>query len=101
MKIHTTPLLFSLDDYMLPCANKKFFGVECPGCGIQRSIALLFQGDFWGAFVMYPAIYSLILLLGFLLVDNFYSIKYANPIIITLMSLTVFLIVTNYIFKFL
>ncbi|MEH6680897.1 MAG: DUF2752 domain-containing protein [Sediminicola sp.] len=100
MKIQSISLLFSLDDYMLPCANKKIFGVECPGCGIQRSISLLLQGDLWGAFLMYPAIYTLILLMGFLLVDNFYSIKYANSIIITLMSLTVLLIVTNYILKF-
>ncbi len=86
---------------MLPCLSKKIFGVDCPGCGIQRSIALLLQGDFNGAFKMYPAIYALILLFGFLLVDHFYSIKFANKIVITLSTISVSLILANYLFKFL
>jgi len=94
-------IFLQLEDYMLPCFSKKIFGVDCPGCGIQRSIALLFQGEFVAAFKMYPAIYSLLMLFGFLLIDQFYVIKYSNKIIITLTSITVFLILTNYIFKFL
>lgn len=85
---------------MLPCFSKKIFGIDCPGCGIQRSVALIFQGEFVAAFQMYPAIYTLILLLGFLLVDNFYKIKFSNVVIITLTSTTVLLILTNYILKF-
>ena len=46
---------------MLPCMNKYFFGIDCPGCGLQRAIALLFQGEFTGAFEMFPAIYPMIL----------------------------------------
>tara|TARA_R110000868_G_scaffold222573_1_gene474436 strand:+ start:3519 stop:3818 length:300 start_codon:yes stop_codon:yes gene_type:complete len=94
-------IFLHIEDYMLPCFSKKIFGVDCPGCGIQRSIALIFNGEFIAAFKMYPAIYSMILLFGFLLVDNFYSIKYSSKIIITLTTITVFLILTNYILKFL
>ncbi|MGS0524465.1 DUF2752 domain-containing protein [Zobellia nedashkovskayae] len=32
---------------MLPCLNKKLFGIDCPGCGLQRSIVLFFKGRFW------------------------------------------------------
>jgi hypothetical protein len=52
-----------LETYMLPCLNKKIFGVDCLGCGMQRSISLLLKGDFVAAFYMYPAIYPLLLLL--------------------------------------
>lgn len=45
---------------MLPCLNKKLFGVECMGCGTQRAFLLLFDGDFVGAFKMFPALYTLI-----------------------------------------
>tara|TARA_R110002050_G_scaffold267266_2_gene408900 strand:+ start:53099 stop:53398 length:300 start_codon:yes stop_codon:yes gene_type:complete len=90
-----------IEDYMLPCFSKKIFGLDCPGCGIQRAVALIFQGDFIAAFKMYPAIYALLLLLGFLLVDNFYPMKFANKIIITLTTITVVLILINYILKFL
>ena len=48
---------------MLPCLNKYLFGFDCPGCGMQRSIALLLQADLPGATQMFPAIYTTILLL--------------------------------------
>jgi len=92
--------LFLAEDFMLPCLNKKFFGIECPGCGAQRSFSLLFQGEFVEAFQMYPAIFTIIPLLGFLLADSFFKIRYANRIIIALMILSVILILGNYIIKF-
>ncbi|EAR00925.1 DUF2752 domain-containing protein [Maribacter sp. HTCC2170] len=93
-------LLFLMEDYMLPCLNKKFFGVVCPGCGAQRSFSLLLQGEFVEAFQMYPATFTIIPLLGFLLADNFFNIKYANKITIALMVSSVVLILGNYILKF-
>ena len=47
---------------MLPCLSKKFFGVDCFGCGSQRALLLLFKGEFKAAFFMFPAIYTLVLL---------------------------------------
>ena len=46
---------------MLPCMNKQFFGIECPGCGTQRAIAFLLEGEFYEALKIYPAIYTLLL----------------------------------------
>ncbi|WP_310733893.1 MULTISPECIES: DUF2752 domain-containing protein [Cellulophaga] len=85
---------------MLPCFSKKILGVDCPGCGIQRSVALILHGEFGAAFKMYPAIYTLLLLFGFLLYSSFYTVKYSNKITITLTTITVFLILINYILKF-
>ncbi|WP_338424060.1 DUF2752 domain-containing protein [Galbibacter pacificus] len=84
---------------MLPCLNKKLFGVECLGCGIQRSVALIFQGEFMAAFKMYPAIYTLILLFIYLGFNNFYKIRYANKILVFLLVLNFAIIVGNYILK--
>lgn len=50
-----------MEEHMLPCMNKQLFGVECPGCGTQRAIAFLLEGEFWEAFKMFPAIYTLAL----------------------------------------
>ncbi|CAM4060091.1 DUF2752 domain-containing protein [Flavobacterium sinopsychrotolerans] len=55
-----------LEKYMLPCLSKMLFGVECLGCGFQRGFLLLLQGDFGGAFKMYPAIFTTLLFLGIL-----------------------------------
>lgn len=87
------------EDGLIPCMNKQLLGVECPGCGIQRSVLLLFEGEFKAAFLMYPAIYPLILLMLFLLADQFIKIKYANIISIVLMVTTVVLILTNFLYK--
>ncbi|WP_245731371.1 DUF2752 domain-containing protein [Kriegella aquimaris] len=84
---------------MLPCITKKLFDFDCPGCGLQRSVVLLLKGDFIGAFEMYPAIYSIVLLFSFLLINNFTTIKYANKITILLMISSVVLILGNFILK--
>lgn len=51
---------------MIPCMSKKLFGLDCPGCGMQRSVAMLFKGDFADAFYMFPAIYTTIPLFLFI-----------------------------------
>ncbi|AWG26568.1 DUF2752 domain-containing protein [Flavobacterium kingsejongi] len=56
----------ALEYYMIPCMNKKLFGVDCMGCGIQRSFLLIIRGDFSAAFHMYPPIYTLLLFFGVL-----------------------------------
>jgi len=55
-----------LEKFMLPCLFKTLFGIECLGCGFQRALFLLFQGQFLAAFKMYPALYSTLLFLGFI-----------------------------------
>lgn len=100
MKMISMVFVLHIEEYMLPCFTKKIFGVDCPGCGLQRSMAFLLKGDFASAFEMYPAIFTIILLLGFLLADTFFKIKHANKISITLMISSVVLILTNYILKF-
>ncbi|MEP0266135.1 DUF2752 domain-containing protein [Dokdonia sp.] len=88
-----------MEEYMLPCLNKKYLGFECMGCGIQRSVALLFRGEFIDAFLMYPGIYPLISLLGFLIINQFVTLKYANKTIIFLAILTVATIIISYLIK--
>lgn len=88
-----------MEEYMLPCLNKKYLGFECMGCGLQRSIALFFRGEFVDAFYMYPAIYPLILLLGVLIANQFINFKFANKSIIILAILTVSTMIISYIIK--
>lgn len=84
---------------MLPCLNKQLFGIDCPGCGLQRSFMLLCKGDFAGAFHLYPAIYTLVPLCGFLLITFFYPFKNDGKIKIGLAILNVLVIVISYIVK--
>lgn len=99
MQVQLFVFFLKIEDFMLPCMNKKLFGIECPGCGLQRSVMLLLKGDFVGAFHMYPAIYPLIFLTAVLITNRFLNIKYYNTLVITLSIASVFLIITNYIIK--
>ncbi len=91
--------LLVLEDFMLPCLNKKLFGIDCPGCGLQRSVGLLIKGDFTAAFHMYPAIYSIIVLLLFLISGIFVKTKYDNFIKIFLIVSNAVIIAGSYILK--
>ena len=97
----TKPILFlsGMEDYMLPCLNKKFLGVDCPGCGIQRSASLLLQGEFTAAFHMFPAIYTLVPLFILILCSKVFQLKIDDRFIIVLAIASVALILINFIYK--
>ena len=92
-------LLSNPEDYMLPCLSKQILGLECFGCGLQRSVVLLFQGEFIAAFKMYPAIYTLFALGAFFIYSFFFKIKYNEKIKITLVVLNIAIIVISYLIK--
>ncbi|WNH09967.1 DUF2752 domain-containing protein [Thalassobellus suaedae] len=89
----------SPEEYMLPCLNKKIFGIECMGCGMQRSGLLVIKGEFVDAFYMYPAIYTLILLFGFIALNTFKNFKYAHKTILILAVLNAVIIIGSFIIK--
>ncbi|WNH12039.1 DUF2752 domain-containing protein [Thalassobellus suaedae] len=89
----------SPEEYMLPCLNKKFFGIECMGCGMQRSGLLVIKGEFVDAFYMYPAIYTLILLFGFIALNTFKNYKYGHKTILILAVLNAVIIIGSFIIK--
>lgn len=92
-------LLATPEDYMLPCLTKTLFGVECFGCGLQRAVLLIFQGEFVAAFQMYPAIYTLILLFALIFIRNLVRIPHYSKILYILVIINLALIVGNYFLK--
>ncbi|WP_251805091.1 DUF2752 domain-containing protein [Arenibacter sp. TNZ] len=79
--------------------NKQIFGIECPGCGIQRSISYLLDGNFIDALKIYPAIYTLILLVGFVGASLMFNFKNSFKIKIYLLYLNAGIIIISYIYK--
>ncbi|MFD2607193.1 DUF2752 domain-containing protein [Euzebyella marina] len=100
MKIQLTHFFLAIEDYMLPCLTKRIFGVDCPGCGMQRSLLALFSGDFVTAFKMYPAIYAIVPLFIFLSLSSFSNLKISNKIIVFFTAASIVMILGNYILKF-
>ena len=86
-----------MEEYMLPCLNKKLLGFECFGCGIQRALALILDGEFIDAFYMYPAIYTLILLFGIIVINAFKNFRFGIKIISILAILNAVIMVTSFV----
>lgn len=49
---------------MLTCPSKYFLGVDCPGCGAQRSAISLMHGDMADSLALYPGLIPFLLFLG-------------------------------------
>lgn len=92
-------LLKSLEDYMLPCVNKTLFGYECMGCGLQRSTVLLLRGQVVESFLMYPGLYTLMALFGFIALNTVKNFKNGTKIIAILAILNVVVIIISYLLK--
>lgn len=90
----------SLTDYLIPCLTKKFFGIECYGCGAQRAMLLVFHGKFAEASHLYPAIFPLILFF-FVVILNFCDKKRRyDKILLSLGILNVIIIIASYYFRY-
>jgi hypothetical protein len=89
----------NLEDYMIPCLTKKLFGIDCLGCGIQRALVLLVQGDFAGAFNMYPAVYSMLLFFLTIAINHFDQKRNYHYVIVTLGIITAITMVVSYLYK--
>lgn len=90
-----------MEEYMLPCLSKKLFGIDCFGCGIQRAVLLLFQGEFEAAFYMYPAIYSMFLFFLFIGINFLDKTRNYHKIIVAFGIITAIMMVTSYFYKLL
>ena len=50
-------------NYLLPCAYKSLFGIDCPICGFQRALVWLLKGDFTQSFSIYPPLLPVVFLM--------------------------------------
>jgi len=85
---------------MLSCQWKKV-GVECMGCGMQRAIIHLLKGEFADAFYMYPAIYTLGIMMIFLALHLKFNFVKGHLVLKWLFILNILIIIVNYIYKLL
>ncbi len=88
-----------MDEYMIPCMNKKLFGFDCLGCGTQRAFSLLLKGDLAGAFHMFPAIYTTLLLFGFIALHLIDKNRNYHKVIIGLAITNAVIMIISYIYK--
>ncbi|GGI28831.1 DUF2752 domain-containing protein [Pedobacter mendelii] len=88
-----------LNQHLLTCPFKSHFGIDCPGCGFQRSAIALVKGNFIDSLKFYPATFPLIFLIVFTLIHIKIDFKFGAQFIKILFIGIVVIILINYIYK--
>ena len=93
-------LISWLQNHLIPCPFKYITGIDCPGCGFQRSVIALIQGDFYKSLTLYPAAIPLILLAMYIAADGYFKLDNSGNILKrTLFMVVGLLIIGSYCYK--
>ncbi|MDP9047591.1 MAG: DUF2752 domain-containing protein [Bacteroidota bacterium] len=70
-----------LQDHLLPCPFKYLTGIDCPGCGFQRSVIALIQGNLYKSLQLYPAAIPLMLFFAYGIADKYLKLDTATNVV--------------------
>jgi Protein of unknown function (DUF2752) len=88
-----------LQNHLLTCPFKKLTGIDCPGCGFQRSVIALIKGNLRESVHLYPAAIPLLVTALFVLLALTLHIDRRGIAQKTLYMLTGSVIAISYIVK--
>ena len=88
-----------LEKRQLPCFYKSAFGIECPGCGMQRALIALLRGNLADSIRLYPALIPTITMLALLVVHIFAPLKHGARWLLRLFVVNAVIIVFSYLYK--
>lgn len=76
LRLFCSRLLFVnwLQNNLLSCPFKYFTGIDCPGCGFQRAVMALIQGQWRASFLLYPPTIPLLLFFLYGIADAFFKL---------------------------
>lgn len=92
-------LLKWLEEHQLPCFYKRFFGIECPGCGMQRSFIALLKGELLESFYLFPALIPLLFMLVVLVLHLIFKFSFGPVLLKWLFILTALIITISFFYK--
>ena len=75
------------------------FGMDCPGCGLQRSLVLLAKGQVNDAFHMYPAVFTTVLFFMFVGLHFIDRKRNYHQLMIIFAAVNVFIMLFAYFYK--
>ncbi|ARS42792.1 hypothetical protein CA265_25260 [Sphingobacteriaceae bacterium GW460-11-11-14-LB5] len=85
--------------HLFSCPFKAHFGIDCPGCGLQRSVLALLRGDIIASFKFYPATIPLIFVVVFTIIHLKVDFKFGAQLIKIVFAGVAVIILINYIYK--
>lgn len=84
---------------MFACPSAKYLHLQCPGCGLQRSVLLLLNGQFTDSIRMHPAAVPLLVLLLFLPLHLRFRFRRGAAVLIGLQGLVASLSFGLYVYR--
>lgn len=84
---------------MLTCSFKSLTGFDCPGCGNQRALIALLQGDIKASVQLYPALIFQLVTIIYTIAHIFFSFRKGARNIIILFSTTMAITIGYYIYR--
>jgi hypothetical protein len=94
-------LIAWLESHFLACPYKKYFNIDCMGCGMQRSFIELLKGNFTESFYLYPALLPLMLMLLILPLHLIFKFKRGASTLKNLFIFNIGIVVISYVIKIL
>jgi len=89
-----------LQNRLLRCPFKYLTGIDCPGCGFQRAVLALIQGNFHQSIALYPPAIPLILFFIYGIADAIFKLDNStNTFKKSFFVLTGSIVLVNYAFK--
>lgn len=86
---------------MIECHWKSKYGIDCFGCGFQRSLNLLLEGEFLESFKMYPALVPVIFTFIYTALHLKFKFKNGARHIVIFFSSAVIIMLVSYFYKLL
>lgn len=84
---------------MMDCPYKKYFDVDCMGCGMQRSFVALLKGNFVDSFYYYPALLPMLVMFLFLVLHLTFKFKKGAKWLMYLFVFNMATVVISYVIK--
>jgi hypothetical protein len=88
-----------LEQHQMSCPSKALLGMDCPGCGMQRSMILLLKGEFAASFSMYPGLIPILATFVFLGLHLKYRFEKGAKTLTYMYVISFGIVLTNYIIK--
>lgn len=92
-------LIFWLEANMQTCPYNYYFGIECPGCGMQSALIELLKGNFMRSIQFYPALIPTFFLFLMLIIHLVFKLKNGAEILKYLFLFNILIILVSYIMK--
>lgn len=89
------------ESHYATCSIKGTTGLDCPGCGMQRSIHALMEGDLVSSVNFYPALIPLIIMFGYLILHLIFKFEKGAKVLLVFFIINASIIVIHFLSKML